>query len=460
MENIKKYDAIIIGSGQAGDPLASGLTSKGQKVAMIERDQLGGSCINYGCTPTKTLIASANLHHSIQNSEELGITTENTKLDFKKVMERKNHVVGLFRGGLEKSFEGNENIDLYKGEASFIDRNTVSIKLNSGGEEQIWADKIFINTGANPSTIPLDGLDDIEYLNSTTIMELNALPEHLVIIGTSYIALEFGQMFRRFGSRVSMVGRGDHILKREDPDISERLQKILEDEGIDFLLNTDTKRVEKNEDGITLYIEKDGKEDKIDGSHLMLATGRIPNSKELDLEKAGVEVDDKGNIKIDEKLVTAVAHIYALGDIKGGPAFTHISYDDFRIIMDNLFGEKKRTIHDRLVPYTLFTQPQLGRVGLTEAQAIKKGYDVEIGKLEMKNVGKAIEESRTEGFMKAVVNKKDNKILGVAILGYQGGEIMAMVEIAMMAGMTYDKLRDGIFTHPNLSESLNNLFSI
>ncbi len=460
MKKPKKYDAIIIGSGQAGNPLAFDLAGRGQNVAIIEKNKLGGSCINFGCTPTKTLIASANLYNRVHNSEELGVNVSNVELDFQKVISRKNDVVKSFREGIEKSIEENENIDLYRGVGSFKDKNTVKIKLNDGGELEISADKIFVNTGTKPSRIPLKGLEHINHLNSTTIMELDKLPEHLVIIGTSYIALEFGQMFRRFGSQVTMIGRGDRIIKREDPDVSESIQKILADEGIEFLLNTDTKTVEMNDNKIELLVEKNNQEKRIECSHLMLAVGRTPNTEELGLENAGVDTDDKGNIKVDERLKTTTENIYALGDVKGGPAFTHISYDDFRIVIDNLFGEGKRSLNDRLVPYTLFTQPQLGRVGITETEAKENGYNVKIGKLEMKNVGKAIEDNYTEGFMKAVVNENDNKILGVAVLGYQGGEIMAMVEVAMMAGMTYDKLRDGIFTHPNLSESLNNLFNV
>lgn len=460
MENIKKYDAIIIGSGQSGNHLMHDLTKKGQKVAMVEKSEMGGSCINVGCTPTKTLIASSNLFDRMKKSSELGVYADNVRLDFKEVMERKNDIVRAFRGTIEKGAKRNENIEVYRGTASFVDKNTVNIKLNDGNEKEIKAETIYINTGSKPNIIPLDGLEDIEYLDSTSIMELDSLPEHLVIVGTSYIALEFGQMFKRFGSQVTMIGRGDIIIKREDEDISKRMQDILEKDGIKFLLNTDTKRVEKDGNKINLYIERDGKEEKLVLSHLMLATGRVAASEELKLENAGVEVDDKGNIKVDEKLKTNVDNIYALGDVKGGPQFTHIARDDYRIVMDNVFREGKRSTKDRLVPYTLYTQPQLGRVGLSETQAREKGYDIEVSTAEMSKMGRPIEENYTEGFMKAVVNKEDNKILGVSMLAYQGGEIMAIVEVAMMAGMTYDKLRDGIFTHPSLSEILNNLFDI
>lgn len=461
MSEIKRYHAIIIGSGQAGNPLMFDLANRGQKVAMIEKNKLGGSCINFGCTPTKTLIASSNLYNRVKKSKELGIVTEKVELDFKKVMNRKNEIVESFRTSIEKRIEESENIKLYRGLASFIDKNTVKIKLVSGEEKLIKADKIYINSGARPNVISIDGLHNIDYYNSTSIMEINNLPDYLVIIGTGYIALEFGQMFKRFGSKVTIIGRGDRILKREDKDISTRIQKILEEDGVEILLNTDTKKIEKNEDNITfLYIKKDGIEEKIECSHLMLATGRTPNTEDLKLEKTQVKLDDKGIIKVDDRLKTNEDNIFALGDVKGGAQFTHISYDDYRILIDNQFGEAKRYIKDRLVPYTLFTDPQLGRVGITESEAKEKGYDFKIGKLEMKNLGRAIEESMTKGFMKVVINKENSKILGAAILGYQGGEIMAMIQIAMMAGMKYENLRDGIFTHPSLSEGLNNLFDI
>ncbi|MCD4712664.1 MAG: mercuric reductase [Clostridiales bacterium] len=460
MTEIKKYEAIIIGSGQAGNPLMTDLSGRGQTVAMIEMNELGGSCINFGCTPTKTLIASSNLHHRVQNSEKLGVFAKNVELDFKKVMQRKNDIVKAFRSSIEKSIERNENIDLYKGKASFLDNHTILIELNDGREQRIKAEKIFINSGSKPNILPLKGLETVPYYDSTSIMELDELPEHLIILGTGYIALEFGQMFRRFGSKVTLIGSGDKIIKHEDQDISNRVQKILEEDGIEFLLNTETTEVKSSDRKVVLHYEKDNMKSKIDCTHFMLATGRVPVTKELNLENTDVKIDDHGDIQVDEKLKTNVNHIYALGDVKGGPQFTHIAYDDYRIVIDDLFGKGERNINDRMIPYTLFIEPQLGRVGLTEAQAKENGFDIEIGKLEMKHLGRAIEEGVTKGFMKAVINKENHEILGVAILGYQGGEILAMVQIAMMAGMKYEQLRDGIFTHPSLSEALNNLFDI
>ena len=459
-KNIKNYDAIIIGSGQSGNPLMDYLTERGQNVAMIERDKLGGSCVNYGCKPTKILIASSNLNHRVKESEALGVITENTHLDFQKVMKRKNDMVESSRQNVEKNTTSNEKVDLYRGIGSFVDKNTVNIKLNDGKEEEITGETIFINTGAKPNIIPLDGLDNIDYHDSTSIMELDELPEHLVILGTGYIALEFGQMFSRFGSKVTMIGRDEKMLEREDDDVSTRLQEILQDEGIDILLNTDTNRVEKNKDKVDVYIEKNGKEEKLTCSHFMLAVGRNPASKDLNLKNAGVEVDDRGNVKVDKKLKTTADNIYAIGDIKGGAQFTHISYDDYRIVINNMFGDSTRSTEDRYEPYTLYTQPQLGKIGLSEKEATEQGYDIAVSKIEMSKQGRLKGDNYTKGFIKAIVNKKDKKILGAAALSYQGGEIMAMIQIAMMGDLTYDRLRDGLFTHPSLSEMLNNLFDI
>lgn len=460
MSEIKMFDAIVIGSGQAGNPLMFDLADRGQKVAMIEKNELGGSCINFGCTPTKTLISSSTAYHRVQNSEALGVTTESVDLDFQKVIKRKNDIVQLFRSPIEKGIQNNENIELYKGVASFIDKNTLNIDLNDGSKVKVRGERVYINSGSKPNIVPIEGLENVKYYDSTSIMTLDQLPEHLVIIGTGYIALEFGQMFKRFGSKVTMIGRSDRVIKHEDKDISSRVQEILEEDGIEFLLNTHIKRVKENGNEVSIYIGRKGNEEKIECSHLMLATGRIPVTDELKLENTQVQLDDHGNIKVDDQLMTTEDNIYALGDVIGGPQFTHIAYDDYRIVVDNIFGSGERRVKDRMVPWTLFIQPQLGRVGMTETQAKEKGYDLQIGKLEMSKIGRAIEKNMTKGFMKVILNKENHRILGAAILGYQGGEIMAIIQVAMMAGMKYEELRDGIFTHPSLSEALNNLFDV
>jgi pyruvate/2-oxoglutarate dehydrogenase complex dihydrolipoamide dehydrogenase (E3) component len=457
---MKEYDFIIIGSGQAGNPLTFDLASKGYKVALIEKNHLGGSCINTGCTPTKALIASSNLYHRIKKSEGLGIKVKETSLDFPRVMGRKNRIVKGFRESLEEEIKKNDFIDLYRGIAQFQDSKTLSITDNGGEKVSIRGEKIFINTGSKPNIVPFEGIEDVSYLDSTSIMELNKLPKHLIIIGTGYIAMEFGQMFQRFGSKVTMIGRNKNIISHEDEDISNRVQKILEEDGVEFILEADTKKLEKAGEEITVTYTQEDKEFQIIGSHLLIATGRKPHTEELQLENAGVKVDDKGSIIIDKKLKTNIDHIYALGDVKGGPKFTHIAYDDYRIVMEDLFGGGKRNKEDRYVPFTLYTQPQLGRIGLTEKMAKKEGYDFQVATLEMDTQARPIEEGHPKGFAKAIIHKKTEEILGVAILGYQGGEIMAMIQIAMMGKMSYKKLRDGIFTHPSLSEMLNNLFNL
>ena len=458
---MKKYDSIIIGSGQGGTPFAFDLTSKGEKVALIEKKYLGGSCINFGCIPTKALVASSNLLHRIKTSTgELAIRVDGASIDFKKVMDRKDKIIKRSRKNIENKIKEDENLDLYRGLGSFVDKNTIKIKLNDGSVEEISGDKIFINAGSKSNIIPIDGIEDIKYYDSTSILELTSLPKHLVIIGTSYIALEFGQIFKRFGSKVTMIGRGEHILDKEDEDVSKAIQEILENEDIEFILEADTKEVSSQGDSTVITLERNDKEETLKCSHLMLATGRVPLSKDLKLENAGVETDDKGNVKVDSKLTTNIEGIYAIGDIKGGPQFTHISFDDYKILKNNLFGDKTRSTDDRPVPFTLFTDPQLGRVGLTEKQALDKGYDIEIGKVHMDEQTRPKLDDQTKGFLKAVVDNDSKKILGVAMLGHLGGELMAMIEIAMMADMTYDKLRDGVFSHPNYSEILNNLFDI
>ncbi len=467
MRENKKYDAIVIGSGQAGNPIAFEYASKKLKVALIENNKIGGSCINYGCTPSKALIASSDLYSDMKKSEELGIKAENIEVDFQKIMKRKNKIVEGSRSSIEKSVENNEYIDLYRGTASFIDDKNINIDLFEGSDIQISADKIFINTGSAPNILDLEGLSEVEYYDSTSIMELGELPQHLVIIGTGYIALELGQMYAKLGSKVTMIGRGDKIVDKEDNDISDEIKKILEKDGIVFKLNKSSKSVSEVNGKIEVSIEGNKSDDelknniskeKITGSHLLIATGRNPNSKSLKLENTSIETDDKGYIKTNKYLETDAENIFALGDVKGGPKFTHVSYDDYRVVMEYLFGEKKRHIDDRILSYTLYVQPQLGRIGLNEKQATDKNIEYKVLKIDMKNQSRAKAESKTDGFMKALIDKKTNKILGASILGYQGGEVMAMIQIAMIADQKCDILKNGMFSHPSISESLNNLF--
>lgn len=467
MENNKHYDAIVIGSGQAGKPIAFEYASKKMKVALIENNKLGGSCINYGCTPSKALIASSSLYSDMKNSNELGIKADNVSIDFQKIIQRKNKIVEAFRSSIEKSVEEDEFIDLYRGTAGFIDDKNIKIDMSEGRTVEISGDRIFINTGSSPNIIDLEGLSEVKYYDSSSIMDLEELPQHLMIIGTGYIALELGQMYSKLGSKVTMIGRGDKIIDKEDDDISEEVKKILEKDGIVFELNSSPVSVGSAGDKIVLKLESSESEDsKLDqrstkeiiGSNLLIATGTIPNTSSLRLNNTNIKTDDRGYIKTDKYLRTDAENIFALGDVKGGPEFTHVSYDDYRIVMDYIFGSKKRNIEDRILSYTLFTQPQLGRIGMNEKQAMDKGIVYEVVKVNMRNQARAIEESKTDGFMKAIIEKKNKKILGASILGYQGGEIMSMIQIAMIGNLKCFDLKNMMFSHPSLSESLNNLF--
>ena len=448
------FDLIIIGSGQAGGPLASAAAAAGQRVALIERKHVGGTCVNDGCTPTKTMVASAKTAYLARRSADFGVHTGSVDVDMAQVRARKNEVVASFRDSSQQSFEKNDNIDLIWGEATFKDTKTVAVTLNGGGERTLSAETIAVNAGQRPNIPPIEGLKDSPFLTSTSIMELGEVPEHLVILGGGYIGLEFAQMFRRFGSEVTIVQRGDQLLPREDQDVADAVADILREDGVTVLLGATTEKV-SSENGVTLSLEG-GK--NVSGSHLLVATGRTPNSNFLNLEAAGIQTDKKGYIKVDDKLQTNIPGVYALGDIKGGPAFTHISYDDFRILKANLLDGGDRSITGRIVPYTVFMDPQLGRVGLSEREAEAEGKAFKVAKLPMSSVARAIEKSQTRGFMKALVDAETEQILGAAILGLEGGEVMSVLQTAMLGKLPYTALRDSPFAHPTLSESLNNLF--
>lgn len=454
-----RYDAIVIGTGQSGVPLAEMLAGEGWKTAIIERYLVGGSCINYGCTPSKTMEASSKVMHLTKKAEVYGVHNSRVELKLKEVISRKRNIVSSFRQGLEKGIAGTDNLELIRGEAEFADKKVIRIKLENGSYETITADKIFINTGGGPFIPDIKGVDTVEYLTSTTIMELEEKPSHLLIMGGGYIGLEFGQMFRRFGSQVTVIERGPQLLAREDEDIADELEKILRNDALNILKNTSVEEISKTESGdVKLKLSADGKENYLTGSHLLIAVGRRPNIKALNLKAAGIKTDEKGYIRVNTKLQTNVEGIYALGDVKGGPAFTHISYDDFRVIRDNLLKNKTHTIRNRFVPYTVFVDPQLGRIGMTEKEAREKGLNYKVAKMEMSHIARAEELGEASGIMKALVDASTGKILGCSILGVNGGEIASMIQIAMMGNLKYTALKEGIFTHPTLAESLNTLF--
>jgi pyruvate/2-oxoglutarate dehydrogenase complex dihydrolipoamide dehydrogenase (E3) component len=453
------YDEIVIGAGQAGVPLATTLAKAGRKTALVEREHVGGTCINEGCTPTKTMVASAKVAYFDRRSSDYGVSDGQVTVDMVAVRRRKRDIVDSFRSGAEKRL-ADAGVELFRGEARFADPKELEVNLDSGQTARLTADNIFINTGARPVNPPVEGLDSVPALNSTTIMELDEVPDHLLVLGGSYVGLEFAQMFRRFGSEVTVVQRGKQLMSREDADVAEEVAEIMRQDGIEVLLETQTRRAGQGDDGkIRLTVRTPEGESTLEGSHLLVAAGRPPNTEKLNLDTAGIETDRRGQIKVNERLETNVEGVYALGDVKGGPAFTHISYDDFRIIRANLLEGGNASIADRKVPYTVFIDPQLGRAGLSEQEAREQGRNVRVAKIPMSYVARAIEVDETRGFMKAVVDADTDQILGCAILGVEGGEIAAMLQIAMMGEVPYTTLRDTVFSHPTLSESLNTLFA-
>ncbi|MGC2661542.1 MAG: mercuric reductase [Bryobacteraceae bacterium] len=452
----KHYDAIVIGSGQGGTPLVQAFAKAGKKTALVERDQIGGTCINYGCTPTKTMVASAEIAYEARRAAEYGVHVGAISIDMAKVRERKREIVKSFRSGSEKLAENTEHLDLLRGEARFTSNKSLEVALRGGETIEVKADLIVIDTGSRSATPKIEGLSEVSYLDSTSIMELDVVPERLIVLGGGYVGLEFGQMFRRFGSQVTIVHRGSQLLGHEDPDIAAQVLSILREDGIEVHTGAMAKRIRKRDETIEVDI---GLESPIHGTHLMVAAGRVPNTEKLGLGRAGVKTDSRGFVTVNSKLETNVPGIYAIGDVNGGPMFTHISYDDFRILRANLLEGNAANTEGRMVPYTVFIDPQLGRIGRTETELRKSGRNVQVATMPMSRVARALETDQPRGLMKAVVDAETKEILGFAALGMQGGEIAAMVQIAMMGHLPYTALRDGIFSHPTLSEALNNLFT-
>lgn len=462
MVSTTKYDAIIIGAGQAGVPLTAALAQAGWKTALIEQIHVGGTCVNEGCTPTKTMVASARVAYLARRAADFGVQSGEVGIDMLKVRQRKRAIVERFRSGGQRRIEETEGADLLFGEARFVEPGVLDVHLQSGMPEhrQVTANTIFINTGDRPAPASIPGIEQVSVLDSTSIMELDKVPEHLLIVGGGYIGLEFGQMFRRFGSRVTVVQRGPNLLSREDEDVAAEVAKIMREDGLEVLLQTSPVRVEQSApEHIALTVQTGTEERTLVGSHLLIATGRIPNTEKLNLGVAGVQVDKHGYIQVNERLETNVPGIYALGDVKGGPAFTHISYDDFRIIRTNLLEQGNASIHNRLLPYTVFIDPQLGRIGLSEAEARARGHSISVARIPMNSVARALEMDEPRGFMKAVIDAETDQLLGAAVLSVEGGEVMAILQVAMIGQVPYTTLREAIFAHPTLAEGLNTLFS-
>ncbi len=454
----ESYDVIVIGTSQGGRFLPVDLARAGKNVALVERDQLGGVCVNSGCTPTKTMVASARLAYLARRGAEYGVQTGPVSVDLAAVRERKRAMVAGARENYASRLT-QDGLDLIEGEARFTGPKTIKIALRDGGSREITAPVIVIDTGTRPRPLEISGAQDVPVLDSASIMELGALPEHLIILGGGYVGLEFGQMFRRFGSEVTIVQTGPRLMMIEDDDVSDAVAAILRDDGITILTSATPDQVEAAGGGrVRLTVRTPDGEQQVEGSHLLSAIGRVPNTEALEPAAAGIRLRDKGFIEVDEYLETSVPGVYAMGDVKGGPAFTHLSYDDYRIMRANLLGPEKASTRDRVVPYTMFIDPQLGRVGLTERQAREQKRAVRVAKLPMSAVIRALETGETRGFMKAVIDADTQQILGAAVLGAEGGEIMTIIQVAMLGQLPATAMADAIFTHPLLAEGLNSLF--
>ena len=450
---MKKYDAIVIGTGQAGPALAARLSAADIKVAVIERERFGGTCVNTGCIPTKTLVASAYAAYLARRSGEYGVTLGGAiGVDMKRVKARKDEISGRSNKGVEDWMRGLKNGTVYHGHARFEGPRAVSVN-----GETLEAEKIFINVGGRALIPDMPGLSEVSYLTNSSMMDVDFLPEHLIIVGGSYIGLEFAQMYRRFGAQVTVVEMGSRLISREDEDISDAIRQILADEGIDIRLDAKCISAHKTADGVQVGLDCTEPRRQVRGSHLLLAVGRIPNTHDLGLDKAGVETDSAGYIKVDDQLRTSVPGIWALGDCNRKGAFTHTSYNDYEIVAANLLDNDPRKVSDRIMTYGLFIDPPLGRVGLTEAEVRKSGRKALIATRPMTRVGRAVEKGETRGFMKVVVDAESRQILGAAILGVTGDEVIHVLLDVMYAKAPYATISRAMHIHPTVSELLPTL---
>ena len=446
----QKFDAIIVGAGQAGPPLAGRLTAAGQKVAVIERKHVGGTCVNTGCIPTKTLVASAHAAHIARRSADFGIGTGDVTVDMAAVKARKDRISLGDREGVESWLDGMDGATLIRGHARFEDPHTLRV-----GDQVLEADRIFLNVGGRAVAPDMPGLADVDYLTNVGILELDVVPEHLVIIGGSYIALEFAQMYRRFGAEVTVIEKGPRLTSREDEDVSAAIREILEGEGIQVVTGADGISFAKQDNGFTVTPGADA--DPIAGSHLLVAVGRRPNTDDLGLDAAGVETDKRGYITVDDQLRTNVAHIWAMGDCNGRGAFTHTSYNDFEIVAANLLDDDPRRVSDRVPTYALYIDPPLGRAGMTVDEVRRSGRKALVGKRPMTRVGRAVEKGETQGFMTVVVDAETEHILGAAILGVGGDEVIHDILDVMTAKLPYAAISRTMHIHPTVSELLPTL---
>jgi len=441
------YDAIIIGTGQSGPPLARRLAGSGQKIAIIERGRFGGTCINTGCTPTKTLVASAYAVHVARRGADYGFSAGEIKVDMKRVKARKDHVAGLSNKAVERSLREQKNCTVYEGHARFVGPHEVEV-----GGETLRADKIFINVGGRASVPQIPGLDQVKYLTNSSMVDVDFLPRHLLVLGGSYIGLEFGQMYRRFGSEVTIVEVGPRLISREDEDVSQAVAGFLDREGVHVELNAKCLSLSKRGDDIVMTLDCDGGKREVVGSHLLIATGRRPNTDDLGLDRAGIKQNARGYIEVDDELRTNVPGVWAIGDCNGRGAFTHTSWNDFEIVAANLLDGDNRRVSDRIVAYALYTDPPLGRAGMTETEVRRSGRRALMAKIAMEDVSRAFEKGETEGFMKVLVDAESKQILGASFLGASGDEAIHCVLDTMYAKAPYTVVQRAMHIHPTVSE--------
>lgn len=460
---VLQFDTIILGGGKGGKTLAMDLSKNGQRVAMVENNQIGGTCINVACIPTKTLVQSAKMAHYCRKAKDYGLHVTLDPIDFKAVRTRKDAVVHNMREANLKQFL-DSGMSLILGHGYFIGPKMIEVALSSpqDGQKtlQITADKIIINTGALPFIPPITGLDKINYFTNDSLMKIDTVPKHLIVIGGGYIGLEFAQMFRRFGAEVTVIEASSEFLNREDNDIAEQVFQTLSNEGIQLAIDTKINAIRQEDAEVIIETSRQGKSEFIRGTAILVAVGRIANTAGLNLDKTGVELDERGFVKVNEYLETTAAGIWALGDIKGGAQFTHLSLDDYRLVKYNLQNpQNKHSSKDRLIPYTVFLDPELARIGLTEAQAKAQGRKIKIAKIPAAVIPRAKTQGETTGILKAVIDAETDLILGVSIFCTEAGEILGVVQLAMELGMPYQKLRDVMFAHPTLVEGINLWFA-
>jgi len=444
----RHFDSIIIGAGQAGPPLAGRLTKAGQTVALIERKLFGGTCVNTGCIPTKTMVASAYAAHMARRASDFGVRIQGSiQVDMKGVKDRKESILAKSRDGIEKWLRGMDKCTVFHAPARFVSNHEIEVD-----SEIIDADQIFINVGGRAVVPDMRGVNDIAYLTNSSILDLEELPEHLVVVGGSYVGLEFAQMFRRFGSSVTIVEKRSRLIMHEDEDIAAAVKEILESEGIDIRLDAECIAFEPAERGAFVHTHCDAGDPKVHGSHVLLAVGRRPNTDDLGLDKAGVQTDERGYIVVDDELRTNIPGIWAMGDCNGKGAFTHTSYNDFEIVAANLLDDDPRRVSDRIQAHALYIDPPLGQIGMTEAEVRKMGKPALIGTRPMSKVGRAVEKGESNGFMKVLVDAESKKILGASILGTGGDEAIHCILDVMYSGSPYTMLQRAMHTHPTVSE--------